>query len=73
MAALGLGPLLDGGGALQVVAARLSVPQTLFLLDYVRPDLLMLRVVARSLVLWTSELVVGCRRRAGVVGRCMGQ
>jgi len=36
------------------VAARLSIPDTHFLLDYVRPDLLMLRLIARSLVLWDS-------------------
>jgi anaphase-promoting complex subunit 1 len=36
------------------VASRLRVPQTLFLLDEVRPDLLMLRVVARSLVMWSD-------------------
>jgi anaphase-promoting complex subunit 1 len=34
------------------VAARLALPDTHPLLDTVRPDLLMLRVVARSLVLW---------------------
>jgi anaphase-promoting complex subunit 1 len=36
------------------VAARLSLPDTHFLLDYVRPDLLLLRVVARALILWDS-------------------
>ena len=36
------------------VASRLSVPDTSFLLDFVRPDLLMCRVVAKSLVLWDS-------------------
>lgn len=36
----------------QSVAARLALPETHFLLDYVRPDLLLLRVIARSLVLW---------------------
>ncbi|KAL9180507.1 hypothetical protein ACHAXT_010960 [Thalassiosira profunda] len=34
------------------VAARLALPATHFLLDYVRPDLLALRVIARALVLW---------------------
>jgi len=34
------------------VASRLSLPDTSFLLNYVRPDLLLLRVVARSLILW---------------------
>jgi anaphase-promoting complex subunit 1 len=36
------------------VASRLALPDTHFLLDYVRPDLLMLRVVSRSLVLWDN-------------------
>jgi len=36
------------------VAARLAIPDTHFLLDYVRPDLLMLRIISRSLVLWSS-------------------
>ena len=34
------------------VADRLSVPPTLFLLDYVRPDLLMLRQMCMGLVMW---------------------
>lgn len=34
------------------VAARLSLPDTHFLLDYVRPDLLLLRVLSRALVMW---------------------
>lgn len=34
------------------VASRLSLPDTSFLLNYVRPDMLLLRVVARSLILW---------------------
>eukprot|EP00750_Incisomonas_marina_P014340 INCI17642.1.p1 GENE.INCI17642.1~~INCI17642.1.p1 ORF type:complete len:2187 (+),score=310.65 INCI17642.1:219-6779(+) len=50
-AILGLGLMYIRSGN-EVVASRLSVPKTLFMLDYVRPDLLMLRVVARSLVLW---------------------
>ena len=36
------------------VVKQLAVPETLFLLDYVRPDLLLLRVLCRSLVLWDS-------------------
>eukprot|EP00516_Mucochytrium_quahogii_P003269 CAMPEP_0203751382 /NCGR_PEP_ID=MMETSP0098-20131031/5463_1 /ASSEMBLY_ACC=CAM_ASM_000208 /TAXON_ID=96639 /ORGANISM=" , Strain NY0313808BC1" /LENGTH=2329 /DNA_ID=CAMNT_0050641079 /DNA_START=277 /DNA_END=7263 /DNA_ORIENTATION=+ len=36
------------------VATRLAIPDTHFLLDYVRPDLLMLRVIARNLVLWDT-------------------
>ena len=44
------------------VASRLSLPDTHFLLDCVRPDLLLLRVVARSMILWddvepTSEWI----------------
>lgn len=34
------------------VASRLSVPDTLFLLQGVRPDLLVLRVVMKHLILW---------------------
>ena len=49
--ALGLMFLKSGN---ETVAARLALPDTLFLLDYVRPDLLMLRVIARGLVLWDS-------------------
>ena len=40
----------------KAVAERLSIPDTHFLLDYVRPDLLMLRVFARCLVLWDDVL-----------------
>lgn len=36
------------------VASRLSVPDTMFLLDFVRPDMLLLRVLAKNLVLWDS-------------------
>ncbi|CAM9522331.1 unnamed protein product [Chrysoparadoxa australica] len=36
------------------VAGRLALPDTHFLLDYVRPDFLLLRVVARALILWDS-------------------
>lgn len=36
------------------VAARLALPDTHFLLDYVRSDLLCLRVVARALVMWET-------------------
>uniref|UniRef100_A0A0D9WFG5 Anaphase-promoting complex subunit 1 n=1 Tax=Leersia perrieri TaxID=77586 RepID=A0A0D9WFG5_9ORYZ len=35
------------------IAARLSVPNTHFDLQYVRPDFVMLRIVARNLILWT--------------------
>jgi hypothetical protein len=36
------------------IAARVAIPDTHFLLDYVRPDLLMLREIARNLILWDS-------------------
>ncbi|KAG8067808.1 hypothetical protein GUJ93_ZPchr0005g14946 [Zizania palustris] len=35
------------------IAARLSVPNTHFDLQYVRPDFVMLRIVARNLILWS--------------------
>lgn len=34
------------------VAASLQLPDTHFLLDYIRPDLLGMRVISRSLILW---------------------
>ncbi|KAL1925795.1 uncharacterized protein VTP21DRAFT_678 [Calcarisporiella thermophila] len=36
------------------IAAKLTVPQTLFLLDFVRPDFLLLRVLCRNLIMWDS-------------------
>ena len=47
--ALGLMFLKSGN---RPVASSLSLPDTHFLLDYVRPDLLMLRVISRALILW---------------------
>jgi len=47
--ALGLIYLKSGNKA---VAASLAPPDTHFLLEYVRPDTLMLRVVTRSLIMW---------------------
>ncbi|KAL6068526.1 Anaphase-promoting complex subunit 1 [Balamuthia mandrillaris] len=38
----------------RVVAQRLAPPTTPYLLDGIRPDLLLLRVLARNLVLWHS-------------------
>lgn len=38
----------------EVVAARLAIPDTHFSLEYVRPDFILLRLVARSLILWDS-------------------
>jgi hypothetical protein len=46
----------------QSIAARLEVPETHFLLERVRPDLLLMRVVCKSLVLWDSVVVRGERR-----------
>ncbi|PIA32336.1 hypothetical protein AQUCO_04500142v1 [Aquilegia coerulea] len=37
----------------EVVASRLSIPQTHFDLQYVRPDFIMLRVIARNLIMWS--------------------
>ncbi|GLD95101.1 hypothetical protein PINS_up003726 [Pythium insidiosum] len=36
------------------IASLLAVPDTLRLLDYVRPDLLLLRTLAKNLVMWDS-------------------
>ncbi|KAF9581127.1 Anaphase-promoting complex subunit 1 [Lunasporangiospora selenospora] len=38
----------------KTIAEKLNVPETLFLLEYVTPDALILRVICRSLVLWDS-------------------
>ncbi|XP_075104821.1 anaphase-promoting complex subunit 1-like isoform X3 [Nicotiana tabacum] len=37
----------------ELVYSRLSVPQTHFDLHYVRPDFIMLRVIARNLIMWS--------------------
>ncbi|XP_058110276.1 anaphase-promoting complex subunit 1 isoform X2 [Magnolia sinica] len=37
----------------EVVASRLSIPLTHFDLHYVRPDFIMLRVIARNLIMWS--------------------
>jgi anaphase-promoting complex subunit 1 len=36
------------------IGEQLAIPDTHFLLDYVRPDLILLRILARNLVLWDS-------------------
>ncbi|KAL8463255.1 hypothetical protein ACS0TY_034046 [Phlomoides rotata] len=36
----------------ELIVSRLSIPQTQFELQYVRPDFILLRVVARNLILW---------------------
>jgi hypothetical protein len=38
------------------IASYLSPPQTEFQLEYIRPDLLLLRLVARNLVMWDNVL-----------------
>ncbi|XP_042491370.1 anaphase-promoting complex subunit 1 isoform X2 [Macadamia integrifolia] len=38
---------------LKVMASRLSIPHTHFELQYVRPDFIMLRVIARNLIMWS--------------------
>ncbi|GAV64914.1 Apc1 domain-containing protein [Cephalotus follicularis] len=37
----------------ELIVTRLSIPQTHFELEYVRPDFIMLRVIARNLILWS--------------------
>ncbi|KAG3036153.1 hypothetical protein JG687_00000042 [Phytophthora cactorum] len=38
----------------KAVAAQLAVPDTLILLDYVRPDILLVRTLAKNLVMWSD-------------------
>lgn len=38
----------------QAVADWMKPPETMYLLDFVRPDLLLLRVLARGLIMWDS-------------------
>lgn len=45
----------------ELVFSRLSIPCTHFDLQYVRPDFIMLRVIARNLIMW-SRYVVFARR-----------
>ncbi|CAI5720456.1 unnamed protein product [Hyaloperonospora brassicae] len=40
----------------RAVAAQLVVPDTLILLDYVRPDILLVRTLAKNLVMWSNIL-----------------
>ncbi|CAL5412771.1 unnamed protein product [Camellia sinensis] len=37
----------------EVIVSRLSIPCTHFQLQYVRPDFIMLRVIARNLIMWS--------------------
>lgn len=50
----------------RAAADRLAIPATHHALDTVRPDLLLLRVASRSLILWDS--VEPTRRAAGAWG-----
>ena len=50
-ATLALGLIYMKSGNLSI-ASVLALPDTHFLLEYVRPDFLMLRIIARSLILW---------------------
>ena len=36
------------------VAGRLNIPKTHFLLQYLRPDLVLLRVLAKNIIMWDS-------------------
>lgn len=36
------------------IASKLQVPETQKLLDYIRPDLLLLRIVAKNLIMWNT-------------------
>ncbi|EGZ28665.1 hypothetical protein PHYSODRAFT_469800 [Phytophthora sojae] len=38
----------------KAVAAQLAVPDTLILLDYVRPDILLIRTLSKNLVMWND-------------------
>lgn len=42
----------------RAVADWMKAPDTQYLLDFVRPDFLLLRIVARALILWRSVLPV---------------
>jgi anaphase-promoting complex subunit 1 len=54
-ATLALGMLYWGSGNRRI-ADWMAAPETIFLLDFVRPDFLMLRTVARGLILWHSVM-----------------
>ena len=40
----------------QTIASAIALPDTHFLLEYVRPDFLMLRVIARAMILWDDVM-----------------
>ena len=50
---LALGLMFFASGN-QAVADWMKPPDTMFLLDFVRPDLLLLRVISRGLIMWNS-------------------
>ena len=54
-ATLALGMLYWNSGN-RNIAAWMAAPETIFLLDFVRPDFLMLRTLAKGLILWDSVL-----------------
>ncbi|KAL3915324.1 MAG: hypothetical protein SGILL_005708 [Bacillariaceae sp.] len=47
--ALGLMYMKSGN---RTIASAISIPETHFLLEYIRPDFLMLRIISRALILW---------------------
>lgn len=47
----------------ELVFSRLSIPRTHFDLQYVRPDFIMLRVIARNLIMWSRYVVLGRRSK----------
>ncbi|KAG5683225.1 hypothetical protein PVAND_012519 [Polypedilum vanderplanki] len=50
---LALGLMFFASGN-EAVADWMKPPETMFLLDFVRPDLLLLRVIARGLIMWNT-------------------
>lgn len=52
-ATLALGMMFFASGN-EAVAEWMKPPETMFLLDFVRPDLLLLRVISRGLIMWNS-------------------
>ena len=50
---LALGLMFFGSGN-EAVADWMKPPETMYLLDFVRPDLLLLRVIARGLIMWNN-------------------
>lgn len=50
---LALGLMFFGSGN-EAVSDWMKPPETMYLLDFVRPDLLLLRVIARGLIMWHS-------------------